>query len=275
MALEKRPHNPLPSGYVPPLSKPYKVQDGDTWESVARKHGVDVIDLIYLNCKTTNFREVNWYLHNRVGCRVMTHNHHNWKFTSSAQPGIIHIPQRRMIMPPLVVTGHVPSRWDQVWAGFGESHSGDLFVVGAHDLNGKLYNLGDKWPEVRNVTISVHGYKFGLGLGGDVGAVFIIAHGFPDGKDMEGVDGDWDFDLALAAKLSDVLKGLKGIGRGVKTIEDYKKTRTVAEDVFKNRGIGKPGVYTIPIPLAGWGLHIWGGYKFGDIDVTNTGVGAP
>ena len=36
-------------------------------------------------------------------------------------------------------------------------------------------------------------------------------------------------------------------------------------------GITKPGIYTIPIPSGGWGAHVWGGYKFGDVSVISTG----
>jgi len=34
-------------------------------------------------------------------------------------------------------------------------------------------------------------------------------------------------------------------------------------------------VYTIPIPVAGIGLHVWGGYKFGDVSLFSTGKGIP
>lgn len=38
-------------------------------------------------------------------------------------------------------------------------------------------------------------------------------------------------------------------------------------------GITDPGVYTIPIPFAGIGAHVWLGYKFGDIRILNNGNG--
>jgi hypothetical protein len=223
MALEKRPANPIPAGYVPRDTKPYKVKDGDTWESVARRHGIDVRELIYVNFQTENCREVNWYLYQYVGCRTQTHNQYNWKFTSSARPGIIHIPLRRVIMPPVTIEGKVPSKWGEVWAGLAKTHSGDLFVVGAHDLTGKVYNLGDEWPNVKNAVINVNGYKFGLGLGADVNMAFVIVNGFANANEMIGVDGGWDFDLAIGAKLGDFLKGVKGLGKVIDTVEKLKK----------------------------------------------------
>jgi hypothetical protein len=51
--------------------------------------------------------------------------------------------------------------------------------------------------------------------------------------------------------------------------------RYLTENVIKNIGITTPGVYTIPIPLAGAGLHIWGGFKFGDIKIFSSGTGIP
>lgn len=87
------------------------------------------------------------------------------------------------------------------------------------------------------------------------------------------VAGGWDFDVAIAAKLGDVFKGVKGLGKAIDTIQKYKKLRYLTENAIKNMGITEPGVYTIPIPLAGVGLHLWGGYKFGDVSVFQEGKG--
>ena len=76
---------------------------------------------------------------------------------------------------------------------------------------------------------------------------------------MNGVSGEWDFDIALATKLSDFLKGVKGLGKVIDTVEKYKKIRYLAEQAIKNAGIAKPGIYNIPIPFAGGGICLWGG----------------
>ena len=275
MAIEKRPVNPLPKDFVPSNSKPYKVKNGDTWESVARANGMNAWDLIFANFKTKDPAEVNWYLHHRVGCNRSTADFRNWKFSSSAKPGIIHIPVRVIKMPPVIITGKIPSKMGKLWAGLGKSHSGDLFIIGAHDLTAKIYNLGDDMNKVRNAVINVNGWKFGAGLGASIGAVFVIGHGYEDAREMNGVSGGWDFDIAIVSKLGDFLKGIKGLGKAVDTLEKYKKLRYLTENAIKNTGITKPGVYTIPIPLAGVGIHIWGGYKFGDVSIFSTGVGVP
>jgi hypothetical protein len=162
-----------------------------------------------------------------------------------------------------------------VWAGIAKSHSGDLAVIGAHDLTGKIYNLGDELPDVRNAVININGWKFGVGLGGSIGAVFVIAHGYENQLQMNGVTEAWDFDFSVVGKLDSFLKGLKGIGKTIDTIQKYKKTRYLAENVIKNRGITTPGFYAISIPMAGLGLHVWGGWKFGDITVFSSGKGIP
>ena len=61
MAVEKVPQKPVPRGYIPPNSSAYKVQDGDSWVSIATKQGIDAWTLIYFNFKTRNPGEVNWY----------------------------------------------------------------------------------------------------------------------------------------------------------------------------------------------------------------------
>ncbi len=178
-------------------------------------------------------------------------------------------------MPSLTITGKVPSKKSKLWAGLGKSHSGDFFVIGAHDLTAKVYNLGENMDQIKNAIINVNGWKFGAGLGGSISAVFVIAHGYDNATQMNGVSKDWTFDIAIVTKLSDFLKGVKGLGKAIDTYEKYKKLRYLTENAIQNLGIIKPGVYTIPIPFAGAGIHLWGGYKFGNVSVFSTGMGVP
>lgn len=278
MPIEKRPSNPINKNFIPPNCKKYKVMDGDSWNLIAARNNMDAWDLIRFNFKTSIPEEVNWYLKHYVGCKKKTKDGYNWMFSSAASPGFIYIPIRTIYFPPRVIYGVRPhSKYRKLWAGLGKAHSGDFFVIGAHDLTAKIYNLGDfdETSKVKNVAININGWKFGLGLGGSIGAVFVIAHGYENGREMNGVSGGWDFDIALISKLSDFLKGVRGLGKAVDTYEKYKKLRYLTENAIKNLGITKPGVYTIPIPFGGWGAHIWGGYKFGDVNVFYSGRGIP
>lgn len=273
MPIEKKPQIPIPKNQIPPDFRPYQVKDGEGWRKLAKFHGMEVWELIYQNFKTRNPAEINWYLREYVGCTKKTTDKKNWMFSSDAKPGIIYVPMRRIVMPPIYIEGKVPSKFENVWAGLAKSHSGDFFIIGAHDLTGIVYNLGDELPDVRNVKLNINGWKFGPGLGGSVSSVFVIAHGYQKAHHMNGVSGGWDFDVSIGAKLGDFLKGVKGFGKAVDTIQKYKKMRYLTENAVKNIGITKPGIYTIPIPFAGVGLHLWGGYKFGDVTVVGTGKG--
>lgn len=276
MPIERLPKKLVAKEYVPPHSIAYKVQDGDSWQNIALRYNLDPWDLIFLNFQTRSSPEVNWYLKRFVGCKKVTSDRKNWIFSSDANPGIIYTPIRRIEMPPLVIVGEKTNKFKKIWAGLAKSHSGDLFVIGAHDVTGKIYNLG--WEEdadIQNAVVNINGYKFGPGLGASIGAVFIIAHGYERASEMNGVAGSWDFDISLGAKLADFLKGIKGLGKTIDTIGKYKKMRYLTEGAIKNLGIVKPGIYTIPIPLAGVGLHLWAGFKFGDVSVFNVGTGLP
>ncbi len=279
MPLERKPLKIVPKSYVPPGSKPYKVRDGDSFDTIARGHGLKSSDLEFANFGTHDPKEINWYLHHYVGCVLPTHDGHNWRFSTGASPGIIHIPLRTLVMPPMIVEGHIESSSSilkNVWAGLGKSHSGDLFVIGAQDLTAKVYNLGDPVSKVGNAIININGYKFGPGLGADVSLVFVVAVGFENARNMIGVDGDWDFDVSLGTKLSDFLKDVKYLGRAIETVEKYEKTKYITENLIKGRKIIKgEGIYTLPIPFAGIGLHLWAGFKFGDVSLFGEGVGIP
>lgn len=71
----------------------YRVGDkpGANWQTVAAGFGVpDVWDLIWFNFRTTDPREVNFYLHRYVGC-WQSNDAKNFSFMG-AEPGVIFIP---------------------------------------------------------------------------------------------------------------------------------------------------------------------------------------
>ena len=95
---EKKPAYPLPEGPRPGTR--YRVQDGETWATVAKKHGVSVQELIANNCGAhVSNEEINWYLHFRVGCNVSKDGWKNWAFSNSANPGFVFVPVRAGAAP--------------------------------------------------------------------------------------------------------------------------------------------------------------------------------
>ncbi len=94
------PH-PLAKDFVPPKSAAYKVRDGDTWESVAKFHGLSARALIDHNFQTTEPAYVNFYLQRITGCNK-TYDDVNWAFSDSATPGKVYIPAARDERDPYV-----------------------------------------------------------------------------------------------------------------------------------------------------------------------------
>ena len=108
MPMEKRPPNPLPKGPRPgSRSQPHRVVDGETLESVAKKHGIPTNRLIQHNFGTLDPAEVNWYLREHVGCTLPTADGRNWRFSSAARPGLIYLPDNTIRMEPMMVTGRL------------------------------------------------------------------------------------------------------------------------------------------------------------------------
>jgi hypothetical protein len=95
MPIAKKPSvlAPFPSPAHLASGTPYKVKDGDNWWSIADANRVDVGVLITFNFKTSNPDEINWYLREKVGCRLETPDHDNYRFSSSDVPGTIYIPK--------------------------------------------------------------------------------------------------------------------------------------------------------------------------------------
>ena len=114
MPIEKAPRHPVPRHVASsPGSKPYKVRDGDSWDTVARDNGITSRALIQANFRTGDPAEVNWYLRHYVGCTRQTPDHHNWMFSSGDSPGIILIPQTGRIhySVPMMSQGQNPICW--------------------------------------------------------------------------------------------------------------------------------------------------------------------
>ncbi|MEO5859980.1 MAG: LysM peptidoglycan-binding domain-containing protein [Pyrinomonadaceae bacterium] len=91
-----------------PNSTSYRVKDGDNWQTIAAKAGVTPSDLIKFNFRTVVPEEVNWYLREYVGCNVKTPDGRNWRFSSSANPGILYIPNSAVRMPEVKPSAAVP-----------------------------------------------------------------------------------------------------------------------------------------------------------------------
>ena len=85
-----RPSNPVSRDFVPAQGTPYRVKDNDSWQTVAQKNGIDEWQLVRFNYpnlpadKQSAARQVNWYLQEYVGCRLLTADRKNYRFSVSA-----------------------------------------------------------------------------------------------------------------------------------------------------------------------------------------------
>jgi hypothetical protein len=103
--LESKPSQPVV--FPPTGGTRYRVSTGDSWDSIARANGLDTWVLIEFNFPVvrnapdfqTKCRQVNWLLHDRVGC-TRSADGMNYRFDSADTPGVIFIP------PPTVAFTH-------------------------------------------------------------------------------------------------------------------------------------------------------------------------
>jgi hypothetical protein len=71
----------------------YKVQDGDSIESIAKSHNITWQELAKFNWGTEKPSEINVHLRNDIGCTKRTTDGFNYIFTSKDDPGIIYLPE--------------------------------------------------------------------------------------------------------------------------------------------------------------------------------------
>jgi hypothetical protein len=101
MPIEKRPSHlvskgPRPGSRIPP----HKVSDHENFETLALKYSMTAKEIMLHNFGTSNPAEINWYLREYVGCNLTTHDRQNWRFSSTAAPGFIYIPEKLSALSP-------------------------------------------------------------------------------------------------------------------------------------------------------------------------------
>ena len=157
--IENKPHGQvLDARYVPAGGTRYRVQDGDDWNRVANKFGVNVQDLILFNFKTLHTDEVNWYLRRNVGCVEPSPKGFNWKFSKRANPGIIYIPrQMAPALPAIQIQQFTYSvatfSWIDPRTHLPEVDEGDRADV--IDRSSILANQGYRFANFLEATVSV------------------------------------------------------------------------------------------------------------------------
>ncbi|HMB70386.1 MAG TPA: hypothetical protein VKU85_13805 [bacterium] len=133
---EKAPDHPLPDGFVPFAGVPVRVEDGDDWGSLSAAYArADPWDLITYNFQARDPREVNHYLRTHVGCTVATSDRKNWRFTSSARPGVVYVPATRRMVDPRKNL-HL-----DLWVGAGLMASAS-FINGVGIARLVMFNVG-------------------------------------------------------------------------------------------------------------------------------------
>jgi hypothetical protein len=261
------------------VSKWHTVGPNEGWITLQEKYGVPAARIIQFNFPGAAEQGkivpeiVNWYLHHHrgFGCPE-TRDGKNRRFKGGERVAIPFLGSVELGEP--VIRERL--RPSDVWIGIGEAHSGDLVALGYFNWNARIYRLGaNEEGDVEWATLTSHGCKLGGGLGGSGGLVVVFAHGVDslNGFRSAFAWGDMDFDLALIGQLSSVLKGLRGISKVIETMDKYKKLSYTAEEILKNKAFVKKGVYTIPIPLAGVGVHVWVGRKYAETMVVGSGKG--
>lgn len=83
-------HRLVAPDYRPEGSFDHDVSDGESWMKLQDRYRIPAKSIIESNFKTTDPKEINWYLREYVNCKVPTADRYNWRFSTSAREGGIH-----------------------------------------------------------------------------------------------------------------------------------------------------------------------------------------
>ncbi|MFL5031696.1 MAG: hypothetical protein ACJ8E1_17640, partial [Xanthobacteraceae bacterium] len=270
---------PSPIDYVPNQSTPYRVKSGDSWWTLAeqpqvRAVAMSALDLCYFNFKTRRPPEINWYLRNKVGCRTATKDGKNYTFSASDYPGVIYLPIPASKPPVNEYPQPDPSDRTNAWIGIGGKAGTQFIVVGIETLVGYVASLDDLG---KGMAIGASINRLGPGFGASGGFCIIYITGVKNPSQLNGhQQGDWDANLALGPKWSNIAKGgknatklkplidaLRRLGAstpgGLKALLkknpdkwlDLIKTARTMKDFIGIDPNGEPNVLLIDVPISG------------------------
>ncbi len=285
MPLEVKP-SPLPPDwetYVPKDSVPYHPSDGESWYTLAerpecQKLGMTANDLCYFNFRTRVPREINWYLHNKVGCTHTTRDGLNYRFSVSDKKNI-YLPSVGAQPPVTEVPRKDPEPRLDMWFGIG-GKAGTMFVVaGIETLEGLIVSVDSphRW-----IALHASINRLGGGWGVTGGACLIVVTGVSQPSQLnKHQEGDWDFNVALGGKWDKVARAAQASNKftpiieamarlGAKTPSGLKRLLKAEPDryvdlikalrmVKENLGAGassEPKVYLIDVPWLGGGVEV-------------------
>jgi len=208
--------DPLPSelNYVPEGGQPHTVSTGESWWTLAELSQVraarkSASDLCYLNLKTRDPGEINWYLYHKVGCRCVTHDGKNYMFSDrdrwnkdAATPGIVYLPPVGA-MPPVITPMADELRLD-IWAGLGVK-AGTMFAVAGIETMEGLVVGADQPHTWMWLQASIN--RLGVGWGFTAGVCLIVVTGVTQPSQLNGFQtGGKDFTLAFGEEWDKIVK---------------------------------------------------------------------
>ncbi len=228
MPLVHKP-SPLPSDlkHVPKDSEPHTVETGESWWTLAetpqaRSAKMSAGDLCYFNFKTRNPREINWYLHNKIGCLATTFDEKNYKFSSkdrlsktATTPGIIYLPRIAAVVPTQPPRKEPDEVRLNLWVGLGGKIGTQVVADGIETMEGFVVDLDSphSWMVLQASTT-----RLGPGFGASGGVCLIVVTGVSRPAQLNGFEtGGVDFTLALGGKWDKFIKG----SREVKKLEPF------------------------------------------------------
>ncbi len=219
MALMRKPLPQMPYNggrWGPPGAFRHRVRSGESWASLSQRDGWgQPIDLVKFNFRTTDPREVNWYLKNFVGCVLETDDGKNYRFSDGAKPG--HIFTRTLfpedaaintgpyVPPPLPTPipdddDGTPAWWARsgTWWGVGGKVGGHGGIEGVDVVSAAMFSyetMSDCF------LLRIHTSRQGPGVGLSGGLVFVFVTGIKRPTFLRGVQTDGlDFNVAVGGK---------------------------------------------------------------------------
>ena len=153
---------------------------------------------------------------------------------------------------------------NKTWWGYGVKYGG-IIGIGAETMEGFIYNANSlSWNEKFSMT----SFRWGLGLGGGIGAVAVFAFNTPALSSIDGYEvQDWGFSISVGPNASKLFSAIAKTGLNPEALETIRNGLHYYYNVLEIGSMkDAPCIVAFDLP-GGWAYEVSLNFSVGRFEI--------
>ncbi len=155
--------------------------------------------------------------------------------------------------------------WNKTWFGYGVKYGG-IIGIGAESMDGMIHNA--KSPLSWKERFSMTNFRVGLGLGGGIGAIAVLAFNTPSLAAIAGYYvEDWGVNISVGPNASKLFSAIAKTGFNPEALESIRNGLHYYYSALEIASMnGAPSLIAIDLP-GGWAYEVSLNYTTGTFNI--------